>query len=288
MGNDQDVKGRIEEIKTRNEEKRHRVEETLRLIALRGEDHTVVQVLLLALKDKNPRIRERAADTLRWITWREGDSVLLEVGVIPQLVASLQDDNRDVRRSAISTLGFLGGRASEVKEAGGIVALVSNLKDQNFKVRQKAAWALGEMALGGEAKAIAEAGGHQVLLHGAKGADKEFLKELEVALRKMVETGIENEILSTSIQSAQDDNSSEERLFAVKMLGIIGSEGAMVALEAMVESELDPDVAETVELLLENSRARRARDKGICPHCNASLSHLEKPTFCPACGKKVN
>ena len=250
----EDVKGHMDRLKNRDEDIYYRVEDALKLIARRANERTIVQILLIAFKDSSPKVREKVADTLRWIAWKGESNIVEKFGAIPYIVGALKDSSEEVRTSAATTLGFLSGWAAAVKKADGISALVLSLKDTSSHVKQKAAWALGEMALGGEARAIFEEGGLKALLHSAKSGGDELQKEMEVSLKKMAESGMENEMLSGLIHSAQSDDSANVRLLAMKVLGVMANEQAVEALKKMAESEPDPDIAEAAERLLEKNQ----------------------------------
>lgn len=283
-----DVKGHINRLKDRGEGISYRAEDALKLIAHKANERTIMEILLIAFRDHNPEVRETVADTLRWIAWKGDSNIVGKSGAIPYLVGALTDSSDEVRKSVVTTLGFLSGWAAAVKKADGISALITSLKNTSGDAKQKAAWALGEMALGGEAGAVLEGGGLEALLHAATRGGDELQKTLEEVLKKMVESGIETEMLPVLIQSAQNDDSSNVRLLAVKVLGVMTSEQTVEALKKVMESEPDPDIAETAEHLLEKSRFDRAREKKVCPYCESDIAHLEEPTFCPNCGKSMN
>jgi len=283
-----DVKRHINRLKDRGEGTPYRAEDALKLIARKADEQTIVKILLIAFRDHNPEVREKVADTLRWIAWKGDSDIVGKSGAIPYLVGALKDSSDEVRKSAITSLGFLSGWATAVKKADGISALISSLKHTSGDAKQKAAWALGEMALGGESRAVLEGGGLEALLHAAKRDSDELQKTLEEVLKKMAESGMETEMLPALIQSAQNDDSGNVRLLAVKVLGVMASEQAVEALKKVMEIEPEPDIAETAEHLLDKSRLDRAREKNVCPYCESDIGHLEEPTFCPNCGKSMN
>ena len=147
-----------------------------------------IPALFQALRDTNDGVRAWAMMALGKIAkggfmGAGGEpKAVVEAGGIPIFInAMLTDNDKDARRYATKALGNIGSsamgssahfserKAKAVVEAGGIQALLQALKDKEDDVRYEAVLSLGEISKdglvegSGEARALVEAGGRQVL-----------------------------------------------------------------------------------------------------------------------------
>ena len=96
------------------------------LVRLGKADKTVIEVLIIALKDKDYYLRFKVADTL--VRLGKADKT-----VINELIPALKDYNEDLRKNVAESLGSMG-KADKIV----IEALLLTLKDKDSYVRQMA------------------------------------------------------------------------------------------------------------------------------------------------------
>jgi len=102
---------------------------------LRGQ--SVVEPLVLALKDADDSVRDQAAIALENIdpNWRNSEAVN---HTLPVLINVLNNNNARTRSDAAKALG-------KIKDVSAVESLINALKDEDFVVRWVAADALGEI-----------------------------------------------------------------------------------------------------------------------------------------------
>ena len=199
-------------------------------------DERAVEPLIEALKNNlfYKSVRSEAADALGILSNELGDKRAVE-----PLIEALKDDDRSVRSSAASSLGYIGDEravepliealkddkklrwwaASSLGKIGderAVEPLIEALKDDDPSVRRWAAWSLGEIA---NDRCI------EPLIKVLKDDDPDVRKWTTRALGKT------NDIRAVEhlIEALKDDD-EDLRKIAAKALGEIGDERAIEPL----------------------------------------------------------
>ncbi len=99
----------------------------VRMVSLRGlykqgEDKKILPVLLEALKDDHSEVRRTAVTFLGWKDYPEA---------VPGLVQTLQDKEERVRNASVSAL-------ANIKDEAAVLPLVRTLSDKSLEIREKA------------------------------------------------------------------------------------------------------------------------------------------------------
>ena len=255
-GKDPQVTGFISELKEQDEEISYKIAESLKIIGSRAKLSTLTRILLISLKDDNAQVRQAAAKGLRWVAWNGSGELLSGSEDLKTIIEATGDRDSIVRREAVSTLGFLGNWAKEVSHAGGIERLLELLGDTDLVIKKKAVWALGEMIMGGEAGLILRERGYSLLLRTASQGGVALFKEIELTLRKVLESSSGTFLIPMLIGTAGNSELKKLRLLAVRVLAANPSSEVLAALEKVVERDRDPDVAETADIILQRAQHR--------------------------------
>lgn len=146
-------------------------------------DTSIVEPLMLALKDEHWDVRRRAA----WALGNVG-----KIAVEPLMLA-LKDEHWNVRRKAAWALG-------NIKDLRAIEPLINALQDERSDVREQAAWALGNIK---DLRAIA------TLIHAL--TDKNAGVRREAARSLAVLTVINEASVKTRIQKYEMQLEKQDR-----------------------------------------------------------------------------
>jgi HEAT repeat protein len=183
--------------------------------ALRKIGPPAVKSLIAAVKGENINARQFAVSLLRRSVPNEA--------VVAALIAATEDDNPQVRRSAVNALPTHG------KDV--VSALTKALKDEDLETRYFAARALGQM----EPTAVNAV---PALITAAKDDEHRFMRQNALAALARIQPD-PNVVVPLLIQTLKDKDPSVRRI-TIEYLGEIGPK-AKAAVPALIEAFSDID-----------------------------------------------
>ncbi len=165
-----------------------------------------LRALVNALDDTDGPVRGAAADALWKIAKEKGARRIAELGGIPTLVGLMNErENLKVCTHAARTLGAIArnGGAQRIVEGHGIAALVNAFNDDD-ELQSAAAYALRDIAEGGEIAAVLKGGGFPVLMEVARYG-KWDIGPFTIRILEDMGTGESNELLKEIIEARARD-----------------------------------------------------------------------------------
>lgn len=178
--------------------------------------YAAVPALSEALQDQSKQVRWYAASTL-------GEIGAEAKAAVPQLIVTLQDEDEYVRRIAAYALGKIG-----VEAALAVPYLIATLQDGDRNLRSVAAYALGK--IGAEASAAVP-----YLTAALQDADKEVRSYAATALGRI---GADAKVAVPALIASLQEENQYVRRSAADALGHIGLE-AKAAVPALITALQD-------------------------------------------------
>ena len=217
----------------------------VRVASLRGlyklaedDDEEATQLLTNALQDEHADVRRSA---ITFIGWKDN------VDAVPALVQCLKDENEKVRKAALSAL-------ATIREKSAVVPLIRALKDKGLDMKEKALDAI-KMITGEEITFDLEASGKEL----SKAIDdlmdwwqKKRLGEVEIAQPEAVETAEEAE-------EAEEAEPVVELPSEADLKRKLKSELISICKDLGIECDEELTKSELIELIFENSEKNLKR-----------------------------